>query len=188
VLSSESLLVNVLKRAKQLAGLGNDIYATPALRFFLYNKIGKNDLMQEGDFTPSLIASHFNRLDDNDIMVSAKYWSDSSDKVLADLSERLINRNLFAIELQNEPFPSVRLAELRNLAGQKLKIAPELDSFYIYSGSISNLAYTPDAPEVTILLKNGDTADISSVSEMFDHRFLSERITKYFLCYPKECR
>ena len=35
VLSSESLLVNILKRAKELADEGYDLYATPALRFFL---------------------------------------------------------------------------------------------------------------------------------------------------------
>ena len=51
--------------------------------------------------------------------------------------------------------------------------------------SVSNLAYTPDAPEVKILLKNGKTADISAVSDMFDHRFLSERITKYFSLLSK---
>jgi hypothetical protein len=39
-----------------------------------------------------------------------------------------------------------------------------------------------------ILLKNGTIADIASVSDMFDHRVLSERVTKYFLCYPKEIR
>jgi hypothetical protein len=50
------------------------------------------------------------------------------------------------------------------------------------------VAYVPEAPEVKILLKNGKIADISAVSEMFDHRFLSERMIKYFLCYPKECR
>jgi hypothetical protein len=26
------------------------------------------------------------------------------------------------------------------------------------------------------------------VSEMFGQGFISERITKYFICYPKECR
>jgi uncharacterized protein len=40
VLASESLLVNVLKRAKELAGQGQDLYATPALRFFLLIKSG----------------------------------------------------------------------------------------------------------------------------------------------------
>ena len=49
-LSSESLLVNVLKRAKELAGEGIDLYSTPALRFFLYNKIGKADLDSDDQF------------------------------------------------------------------------------------------------------------------------------------------
>ena len=62
------------------------------------------------------------------------------------------------------------------------------ENYYVITDSISNMAYAPDATEVKILLKNGSTADISTVSDMFDHRFLSERITKYFLCYPKECR
>jgi len=69
-----------------------------------------------------------------------------------------------------------------------LKIEPRLATYYVFSNSISNLAYTPGFPEVRILLKSGKTANIADVSDMFDHRFLSERITKYFLCYPKELR
>ena len=76
VLSSESLLVNILKRAKELAGEGIDLYSTPALRFFLYNKIGKADLDGDVNFTPAIIAANFTRLDDSDILVSAKYWAD----------------------------------------------------------------------------------------------------------------
>ena len=188
VLSSESLLVKILKRAKELAVEGSDLYATPALRFFLYNKIGHDDLTNDGNFTPGLIAANFTRLDDTDILVSAKYWADHSDKVLSDLSGRLLRRDLFAIELQNDPFPEKRVKELRTLAGDLMNVSPELEDYYVFTNSISNLAYAPDAPEVKILLKNGKTADISTVSDMFDHRFLSERITKYFLCYPKECR
>jgi HD superfamily phosphohydrolase len=188
VLSSESLLVKILKRAKELANEGSDLYATPALRFFLYNKIGHADLTNDGNFTPGLIAANFTRLDDTDILVSAKYWADHSDKVLSDLSVRLSRRDLFAIELQNDPFPENRVKELRTLAGDLMNVSRELEDYYVFTNSISNLAYTPDAPEVKILLKNGKIADISTVSDMFDHRFLSERITKYFLCYPKECR
>jgi len=188
VLSSESLLVKILKRAKELAGEGQDMYSTPALRFFLYNKIGNDDLLKEGIFTPGLIASNFTRLDDSDILVSAKYWADHSDKVLSDLSARLMKRNLLAIELQNDPFSKEKVSDLKAMVKKRLKISPEMTDYYVFTSSISNLAYTPDAPEVKILLKSGKTADISSVSDMFDHRFLSERITKYFLCYPKECR
>ncbi len=105
VLSSESLLVRILKRAKELAEEGRDLYATPALRFFLYNKLGPGDLLKEGSFTPGLIAANFTRLDDTDILVSAKYWADDSDTVLSNLAARLTKRDLLAIELQNEPFP-----------------------------------------------------------------------------------
>jgi HD superfamily phosphohydrolase len=188
VLASESLLVKVLKRAKELALEGSDLYATPALRFFLYNKLGPDDLLKEGRFTPGLVAANFTRLDDTDILVSAKYWADHSDKVLSDLSARLMTRNLLAIELQNEPFPKERVSRLKTMAANLMGIEPGLTEYYVFTNSISNLAYTSDSPEVKILLKSGKTADISAVSDMFDHRFISERITKYFLCYPKECR
>jgi hypothetical protein len=188
VLSSESLLVNILKRAKEITTKGNDLFTTPALRFFLYNDIGHSDLTDEGKFTPGMIASNFIRLDDSDILVCAKYWADHSDRVLSDLSGRLLRRDLFAIELQNEPFAMKRVNDLISIARKLMDIDPGLTEYYVYTNSISNLAYTPDAPVVKILLKNGKTADISTVSDMFDHQFLSERITKYFLCYPKECR
>lgn len=188
VLSSESLLVNILKRAKEIAGEGDDLYTTPALRFFLYNNITHDDLIREGQFTPSLIAANFTRLDDSDILVCAKYWSDHSDKVLSDLSGRLLRRDLFAIELQNEPFSAKRVDEISTAAREQINFERGFENYYVFTNSISNLTYTPDAPVVKILLKNGNTADISKVSDMFDHQFLSERITKYFLCYPKECR
>ena len=157
-------------------------------RFFLYNRTGKDDLIREGKFTPGLIAANFTRLDDTDILVSAKYWVDNSDRVLSDLSGRLMRRDLLAIELQNDPFPEKRLVELKSMAVDLMKVSPDMADYYVFTESISNLAYTPDAPEVKILLKSGKTADISTVSDMFDHRFLSERVTKHFLCYPKECR
>jgi uncharacterized protein len=188
VLSSECLLVNILKRAKELALDGVNVYTTPALRFFLYNNITKRDLQEEGNFTPGLIASNFTRLDDSDILVCAKYWSDHSDKVLSDLSGRLWRRDLFAIELQNEPFSDDRVNELRMRAYNLYNLKQDFEEYYVFTNSVSNLTYTPDSPVVKILLKNGQTADISDVSDMFEHKFLSERITKYFLCYPKECR
>ena len=188
VLSSESLLVKVLKRAKELAMQGADLFATPALRFFLYNNIGPEELGDSGVFSPGLIASNFTRLDDTDILASAKYWADHNDPVLSDLSARLMTRRLLAVELQNVPFSDARINELKEQVIKNIKINREMADYYVFTNSISNLAYAPDAPEVMILLKNGSIADITTVSDIFDHRLLSERITKYFLCYPKEFR
>ena len=188
VLSSESLLVKILQRAREIALSGYDLYTTPALRFFLYNNLCLEDLSVEREFTPGLIADNFTRLDDSDILISSKYWTDHSDKALSDLSGRLGRRDLFAIELQNVPFIEGRLIELRKKIGKLTHIQSGMEGYFVFTNSISNLAYTSDAPEVKILLKNGETAAISSVSDMFNHKLLSERITKYFLCYPKECR
>ena len=116
------------------------------------------------------------------------HWADHADKVLSDLSGRLLKRDLFAIELQNEPFSPERVNDLAVRAGKIIDLKPGLEDYYVFTESISNLAYTPDAPVVKILLKSGKTSDISNVSDMFDHQFLSERITKYFLCYPKEIK
>lgn len=188
VLSAESLLVRLLKRARELSLSGKDIYTTPALKFFLKNRIEKPDIWRERMYTPGLIASNFVRLDDSDILASAKYWADSSDMILSNLAKRMINRDLFAIELQNEPFTEEKSATVRQKAIEQLGLDQSTVEYFVYSGSVSNLAYTPEAPEVKILLKNGATDVISSVSDMFDQRFISERIVKYFLCYPKEIR
>jgi len=188
VLASESLLLKVLRRAKEMANSGVDLYSTPALKFFLNNNIGPADLTGAGLFTPGIVASHFTRLDDADIMVSAKYWSDNSDRILSELAGRLVRRDLLSIELGNEPFGDDRVDRLRELAGQRLNLSREQSEYFVFTGTISNIAYAPGAPEIQILLKKGITSDISEVSDMFDHRFLSERIIKYYLCYPKECR
>jgi hypothetical protein len=188
VLSSESLLVKILKRAKELASEGSDLYATPALSFFLYNNFDLDDLQGKGTFSPRHIATNFTRMDDTDILVSAKYWVDHSDRVLSDLSRRLLQRDLLAIEIQNEPFPISKIEKLRSLAGVLMQVSSEVTDYFVFTDTISNLTYTPDAPEIKILLKDGTTADIALVSEMFNHNKLSDRKNKYFLCYPKECR
>ncbi len=188
VLSSENLLVKILSRAKLTASSGGDLYATPSLRFFLRNNIGPSDLGSDGVFTPGIVAFNFTRLDDSDIYSSIKYWVDSSDRVLADLSRRLISRNLYAVELENHPFPQERLSTLAGKTCRNLGIDHELADNYVFAGTVSNLTYVTEGTGVRILLKNGKTADITSVSDIFEHSLLSGRNTKYFLCYPKECR
>jgi len=139
-------------------------------------------------FSPAFIAANFTRLDDSDILASAKYWADHSDPVLSDLAGRLIRRNLFAIELQNEPFNEERIHDLTQRAVSEMKIRPEASGYYVFTDAISNLTYAPDEPEVRILLKGGTAAGIREVSDMFNHDLVSDRVTKYFLCYPKELR
>jgi len=188
VISAESLLVKLLNRARELSANGTEIFTTPALGFFLSNEFEKTDILSDKRFTTGVLAERFVSLDDSDIFIAAKYWANHSDKALSNLACRLIHRNLFAIELSNEPFSDERIEKLRKTVEKKMGIGESESKFFVYSGAVSNLPYTPEFHEIKILLKNGKTDVISSISDIFNHKFISEKIIKYFLCYPKEYR
>ena len=84
----ERMLVSALLRAKELAQKDIEVFASPALSFFLYNNIDKEAF----DTQPECL-EHFINLDDNDIWTSLKVWCNHSDKVLSTLSKGVINRN-----------------------------------------------------------------------------------------------
>jgi HD superfamily phosphohydrolase len=188
VISAESLLAKLLVRARELVTGGTEIFTTPALGFFLSNRFEKADFLSDRRLTTDAIAEHFVNLDDSDIMIAAKYWVNHPDIALSNLAGRLIRRNLFAIELANEPFSDERVEKLRKLVEKKMRVGETESKYFVYSGDVSNLQYSPEFYEIKILLKNGKTDNISSVSDIFNNKFISEKIIKYFLCYPKEYR
>jgi HD superfamily phosphohydrolase len=188
VVSAESLLVKLLNRARELVTNGTEIFTTPALGFFLGNRFEKADFLHNNRFATNTLAEQFVNLDDSDIMTAAKYWANHSDKILSNLAGRLMHRNLFAVELSNEPFSDERIEKLEKLVEKKMGISESESKFFVYSGDVSNLPYSPEFHEIKILLKNGKTDVISSVSDIFNHKFISEKTIKYFLCYPKEYR
>lgn len=183
VLSAEKLLQNLIIRAKELRSAGTVMFASPSLDFFLKNSGKKTD---EGNHNELL--SNFTTLDESDIISATKVWISHPDRILSDLSRRFINRDLLAIELQNEPFKPERVEELKKAAGDLLDLAPEELKYYVFTGEVYNQTYAPGKVEVRILLKNGEIRDITTASDIFDHKALSEKVTKFFLCYPKECR
>ena len=97
VLSAEYMLRNILKRAKMLSQ-ERDLFATPALSFFL-----KNHNPFEND-DPEYVLDKFCQLDDYDVMTAVKAWCDDKDRVLSELCRRLTDRHLFKIEMREEAF------------------------------------------------------------------------------------
>jgi HD superfamily phosphohydrolase len=188
VIAAERVLVALLKRAREIVEKGEELFVSPWLEFFLSNRVTHADIEGRGRLDKEEIASNFLRLDDNDIFQCAKIWMNHSDKVLSMLSRSLILRDLPAIELSNEPFSMSRVEQMKTLAGDLLGIESEMTDYFVFSGNVSNMTYAPDEPQVEILLKGGAIKNISEVSEMFDHRSLSQKRIKYFLCYPKKLR
>ena len=103
----EKMLISTLLRAKELASQGIELFASPALRFFLYNDITPTEFYSNPDCLENFI-----QLDDNDIWTALKVWSTHTDKVLSTLSMGMINRNIFKVEISSEPISEDRKKEL----------------------------------------------------------------------------
>ena len=180
VISAESLLVNILKRAKELAEKQEELFCTPALKVFLYNKFSKNDFKTK----PELLDS-FAQLDDYDIMASVKVWASHQDKVLAMLCNKLLNRDLFKIELQNQPFKDAEINSAKERIKKQYKLKGKEEDYFVFTGNIQNDAYSENKIRINILSKDGKIMDITDASDQLNIKVLAKTIKKYYLCYPK---
>jgi HD superfamily phosphohydrolase len=183
VIAAEFLLVKLLQRAKELALKGTEIYATPPLDFFLKNKILKSDMISRKD----LIIENFVSLDDDDLMVSAKAWTRYSDMVLSLLAKNLVNRILPKIRIQKKPFEKNIIDQIKKNAARKYAWPEEYIHYIVYTGAISNKAYSQFDDKISILYNNGEIEDIAEASDIFNLNELYKTAKKYFLCYPKNC-
>ncbi len=181
VLSAEHLLINILKRAKELAKQNTELFCTPAFREFLYNRYTKESFIKK----PALL-DIFAELDDNDIMASVKVWTQHKDRVLSTLCQNLVNRMLYKTKLQNAPFNNQTIEKIKEKVIKKYKLTDKEASYFVFSGAVTNYIYNPDKIRISILFKDGSTADISDSSDQLNLSVLAKNIKKYFLCFPKD--
>lgn len=182
VLCAENLLVNILKRAKELAEQNIPIEASKPLEYFLKNTVTKKMFLES-----SAPLENFARLDDVDMMAAVKNWTIHHDKILSLLCQKLVERRLLKIELANKEFPKAKVnrikQKVKTLYG--LKTDAEAD-YFVFTSSTSNSAYNPAKGSINILYKDGTLKDIAKASDQLNISVLQAPVTKYFLCYPKE--
>lgn len=183
VLSAEHLLVNILKRAKELAEKQVELFCTPALKFFLYQRHSKKAFLNS-----PVVLETFAKLDDYDIMTAIKVWADHDDKILSFLCKNLVNRKLYAVELQQKPFAGGDVDALRKKSAKKFGLTKEEIPYYVFTGAVENKAYMSDSIRINVLFKNGKVIDIAEAADLFNISVLATPVKKYFCCYPKELR
>ncbi len=176
----EKVLVNALLRAKKLASEGVELFASPALHYFLYNDVDAAHF-----HTDSEALKHYVDLDDNDIWSAVKVWKDSDDKVLALLSNDLIERHPFRVEIHDEEVSDERIAELRKELAEHFGITPEDAWFLISLNTIQKDMYDIHDDHISILNKDNTLKDIAEASEILNVELLSKKIRKYYLCYQR---
>ncbi len=176
----EKVLVNTLLRAKHLAREGKDVFAPPCLKYFLYNDV--NGEMFRND--PEAL-SNYGQLDDNDIWSAMKVWAQSNDKILSLLAKDMLDRNIFKVEVSNEPITAEREETLREQLSQAFGISKEETNYLFSVNTIQKDMYDVNDDRISILFKDGTTKDIAESSEILNVGLLSKKIRKYYLCYQR---
>jgi hypothetical protein len=59
-------------------------------------------------------------------------------------------------------------------------------SYFVFTDSVTNKAYSPEGFTIKVLYRNGEVKDIAEASDLENITALTQSVRKYFLCYPKK--
>lgn len=179
VLSAEYLLINILKRAKELTEKGEELFATPSFKVFLDRKVTRSDFENE----PDLLA-RFAELDDFDVLTSVKVWKHHPDFVLSKLAGFMVDRKLLKIKMYSDAVSNDLLVRLRKALAADWNITETEAAYFVFTESIANSAYDLKDDRINILFKNGEVKDLTEAADTLSLSVLSKPVEKYFLCLP----
>lgn len=90
VLGGDKLLIAILNHARRLLQSNEPLpFYSPALEFFISQRRNNTEMVSRK------MLDMFTRLDDNDIILTLKYWQHHDDPVLSDLCRRFLDRDFF---------------------------------------------------------------------------------------------
>ena len=181
VISAENMVLRVVQRARQLLQQGIDVPASPCLKFFLSSDLTMADFERD-----SSILERFAGLDDHDVWSGIKLWASHADFILAYLANSILNRRLFKVVIASKPIEEDLLLGISELVQEHFKIPEEDVKYLMISGKISNNAYQVEGESIEILTKTGYVVDVAEASDLPNIRALSNKVEKYYVCYPKE--
>ncbi|MBQ1758698.1 MAG: HD domain-containing protein [Prevotella sp.] len=176
----EKILVNLLSRAKFLAKQGKDIFAPPHLKYFLYNHVDATHFYHQRE-----ALRNYELLDDNDIWCSIKVWASNEDKILSLLAQDLLNRNIFHVEVREEPISDEEIRQINQSLAREFCISEEDAQFLMSVNTIQKDMYDIEDENISILTKNGEIKDFAEASEILNIASLSKKNRKYYLCYQR---
>ena len=176
-LAAELILVKILERFRSLVSNGKEqLLQTHVLCPLIYLDIEKS--------LPEKVLVHYLSLEDADILHLLKTWMSHPDPVLSHLSKQIMHRELPKIKIQNEPFSHKQLTKkLKHI--ENLGLQEEEESYFIFTGSVSNQTYVADHSQILLKNKSGSSAPLAETIDYLDFNQFSKPIYRYYLCYPK---
>lgn len=180
VVACEKILINLLRRAKHLVNSGKEIFAPPALQYFLHNDINHERFMEDED-----VLKYYARLDDNDIWSTVKVWMYCDDKIMQMLASNLINRTTFKVEVYDVQIDENYIHDIRKKLSDKYEISYE-DTCYLYSTEkINTNMYDIENDNIKIKMKNNVVCDICEASDLLKVALLTQQKPKYYITYQR---
>lgn len=176
--AAEKMMINTLRRAKELSMNGEHLFASPALSYFLSNETTIADFENNGE-----ALRQFVDLDDNDIWSALKVWTSHPDTVLSILSDGMVNRRLFKIEITDEKAGEEKVGNYLKSYMKKYGLTLHEASYFISSDIVTTDMYSEKDDSIDILYKNGMVKDISVASDMLNIELLSKKVVKYYFAY-----
>lgn len=165
-IGSDVLVSQILNRAKFLRQNDASPWMPTELQFVF------------GETTTEASIHDYLAVDESTLFYAFRSWTTSSDKVLADLSKRFLNRQLFAPVVRSEPSPA-EWAALRTSVR-----ATGYDPDYYISGRLSGISgYVYRGEGITLLRPNGTSCELSRESRLVRSLVPDQ---EYCLFLPKE--
>lgn len=174
--AAEQLLIKILERAKALAKQGVELFCSPALHYFLYNRITSEVFVQN----PNAL-NQYAMLDDADLLSAIKVWIGCEDKVLSELCQCFTNRRLFKGKLLDQPLSQEQVEALSEQYAERFGInKADAHYFFVEHVSTSN-TYSEKGEAIGILYKDGMVKDIADASDMLNMESLTFKPQKRYL-------
>ena len=174
--AAEQLLIKILERAKVLAKQGVELFCSPALHYFLYNRITSEVFVQ----SPNAL-NQYAMLDDADLLSAIKVWIGCEDKVLSELCQCFTNRRLFKGKLLDQPLSQEQVEVLSEQYAERFGIdKADAHYFFVEHVSTSN-TYSEKGEAIGILYKDGMVKDIADASDMLSMESLTFKPQKRYL-------
>jgi len=178
--AAEKMLVNILNRAKSLSLQGENLFASPALSYFLRQAVNKEL------FTNSNAAlEHFANLDDSDLICAIKVWSTHADLVLSTLCRDFTNRRLFKVEVNSELLTDSQMEQRLMQYMTHFNVSRSEAAYFVGDEVVSTDTYSQGDDNINVLLKNGSVRDVADVSDMLNIQVLTKKVEKHFFCHYK---
>lgn len=173
VLCAEKMMVNIIKRAKQIKAES----PSATLNIFL-----NEDYKQHGI---EKFLAEFCNLDDYDFLNTIKQWMNHPDKILSFLCKGLIDRKLLKVKYFSRPVPQELLNKKKEEACKTLNISLQEAAYLTFTGETENKTYNTRDEHINILFKDGTVKEISKVDNALINQSLFGTVKKFYICYVK---